>query len=325
MLLTRLIGIVSFLLFVHGSDTQAQAYERARPAGRVLCQASRTFTYALSTSASRPTAAERAAILAAVDAWRQAASSCSDLVFEQAADVPEATPIPRDGKTLVTLRTANCVDVVPSDDECYANDSCGEKYGCWDAAPSDVVRTPTPVIFSLSTGEIFGARIELNASKGMLTTVDGPPCPQGTIRSDCVVADVQSLVTRSIGETLGFALVARTDSTMSSRLPWGDTQKRIIDPGTLQGLCEVYPGGQPTPDCASEAPPDAGAETPPDAGTETPPDAGTETPPDAGTPEEPPPPTKGGYGCGSMSSAPLLGALMLLLGIRRRSRECRKA
>jgi hypothetical protein len=269
----------------------------------------RTFTYALTTSASRPTAAERAAILAAVDAWRQAASSCSDLVFEQAADVPEPTPLPRDGKTLVTLRTANCVDVVPSDDACYADDACGEKYSCWDAAPSDVVRAPTPLLFSLSTGEIFGARIELNDSKGMLTTVDGPPCPQGTIRSDCVVADVQSLVMRSIGEALGFALVARTDSTMYNRLPWGDTQKRIIDPGTLQGLCEVYPRGQPTPDCASVAPPDAG----------------TETPPDAGSPEEPAPPSTGGFGCGSTSSAPLLGALMLLLGIQRVSRKRRKA
>lgn len=74
---------------------------------------------------------------------------------------------------------------------------------------------------------------------------------------------------------------------MSSRLDWGDTRKRILDPGTLQGLCELYPSGQPTPGCANL------------------------TPPDSGTPE----PSKGG--CSATSSAPLLGALVLLLGVRR--------
>ncbi|HLL06731.1 MAG TPA: hypothetical protein VK539_39525 [Myxococcaceae bacterium] len=45
------------------------------------------------------TAEQRAAVLAAINTWAQAASFCSDLVFEQAADVPNAAPVPQDGKT----------------------------------------------------------------------------------------------------------------------------------------------------------------------------------------------------------------------------------
>ncbi|WP_309893365.1 hypothetical protein [Archangium sp.] len=276
------------------AEAQAQAYERARPDGNILCRSSRTFTYALATSTGHPTAEERAAVQAAVNTWRQAASSCSDLSFEQTAHVTDGKLPFADGRALIVFRPVKCADVVPDNDGCYTDGSCGEKFGCWSHESVSVVNAGTT--WSTATREIVGARIELNASSGMLTTVDGPPCPQGTIGSDCVVGDVQSLVTRSIGEALGFALVARTDSTMSSRLDWGDTQTRTIDPGTLQGLCELYPRGQPTPGCTNVVPPDAGT-------------------PDAGTPEEPPPPKSG---CSATPSVPLLGALVLLLGTRRR-------
>ncbi|HVG56963.1 MAG TPA: MYXO-CTERM-anchored inactivated metalloprotease [Hyalangium sp.] len=288
MSLNRLPLLVSLAVLLPFSNAQAQAYERQRvqPNGPSLCLGSRTFTYALATTAGRPMAAERAAVVAAFNAWSEAASTCSDLVFKQAADVPNGTQPPYDGKTLVTFRKVKCADVVPSSDACLNNSTCGDKYDCWEHPPSNVVQAL--VTYEVATGLIAGTNIELNASLGTLTTVDSPPCPQGVVQPGCVAGDVQSLVTRSIGEALGLALVSRADSTLSSTLPWGDTQKRVIDPGTLQGLCELYPRGKPTPDCALPEP---------------------ETPGDDD-------------GCSAASSTPLLGALVLLLGIWRRRMPC---
>src|SRR5512140_1046723 len=128
--LPRTALLALFVLFFGASNAHAQAYERARmsPSGHVLCRSSRTFTYALATSADHPTAQERAAILAAFSTWQQAASSCSDLVFQQAADVPAGTPVPADGKTLVTFRNAECAAIVPPGDDCLANYTCSDKY-----------------------------------------------------------------------------------------------------------------------------------------------------------------------------------------------------
>jgi hypothetical protein len=296
----QLGSLLALVLFAHASQARAQEYERARPDGhRLLCRSSRTFTYALSLSTGHPTPEERAAIEAAVHGWRQAAASCSDLVFERTADVPAGQPTPQDGRTLITFRPVRCADVVPSGDACHTDYSCGEKFGCWSHDSLAVVNPGAGILFRMATGEIIGAHIELNASSGLLTTVDGPPCPPGAPAPDCVAGDVQSLVTRSIGESLGFALVARADSTMSRRLDWGDIQKRTIDPGTLQGLCELYPRGQPTPECTHLGAPDAGAPGSGDGGD---------------PPGESAPPS--GCGCGTTRTAPLLGALVLLLGIR---------
>lgn len=86
---------------------------------------------------------------------------------------------------------------------------------------------------------------------------------------------------------------------MYRRPAWGETRQRSLDPGTLQGLCEVYPRGQPTPGCSLPEP---------DPITQPKP----EPEPEPVTEELP---TK--QGCSTTSAPPLLGALMLLLGLRR--------
>ena len=155
------------------------------------------------------------------------------------------------------------------------------------------------------------------ARRRTYTTLDGPPCDEGVIEPGYVIGDVQSLVTRSIGEGLGFALLTRTDSTLSRYLPWGDTQKRIIDPGTHQGICETYPRGLPTPGCIISTdggvPDGDGGMQEADGGV---PDAGDSIPDgNGGAPSK--------SGCTTTSSEPLLGALMLLLGARRTRQRAR--
>ncbi|MDY7232578.1 MYXO-CTERM-anchored inactivated metalloprotease [Hyalangium rubrum] len=293
--------LASLFLWLLASNAQAQAYERARIDGLLLCRPSRTFTYAVATSPGHPTPEERAAIQAAVNTWRQAASSCSDLVFEQTADVTDGTLTFGDGRALIIIRPRLCRDVVPEGQVCNPHEPCVDEYGCWAFGSDEVVNASAT--FRYTTGEIVGAHIALNSSNGTLSTVDSPPCAPGTHAPDCVSGDVQSLMTRSIGEALGFALVDRLDSTMARRLDWGDTQKRVIDPGTLQGLCELYPRGQPTPGCAIQSPPDAGTPGGTDGGVNPP-------------KEEEPAPSKGG--CGAAPTVPLLGALVLWLAARRR-------
>jgi hypothetical protein len=232
--------------------------------------------------------------------------------------VPNATSVPQDGKTLVTFRYVKCQDVVPQADACYLDDTCGDKYDCWAHSSSQLVNPG--INFVAATGVITGARLEINGTGGTLTTVEGSPCPQpGVVQPGCVGFDVQRLITTGIGQALGFALIPRTDSTMAQRVTWGELSKRTIDPGTQQGICELFPRGQPTPGCPTTPAADGGTAT--DGGTSA--DAGTGT--DGGTPgggtepppEEPTPPAKSG--CGATSSAPLLGALVLLLGLRRRA------
>ncbi|ABF92261.1 hypothetical protein MXAN_5248 [Myxococcus xanthus DK 1622] len=322
MLPSRVFLLIPLIILFGVSSAWAQPYERTQYEGLELCRGDRTVTYAMTTSGGHPTAEERAAVTAAFNTWNQAVASCSDLVFTPGEDVPHPAPRPLDGKMLVTFRQVNCPDIVPDDDACWQNESCHDKYDCWPFAPRDVVDETS--YFRVSTGEILGTEISLNNSNGMLTTLDGPPCDEGVIEPGCVIGDVQSLVTRSIGEGLGLALLTRTDSTMSRVLPWGDTQKRIIDPGTLQGICETYPRGLPTPGCIISTDggvPDGGDGVPSgDGGVQEAdggvPDAGDSVPDgDGGAPSK--------SGCTTTSSVPLLGALMLLLGARRTRQRSR--
>ena len=202
------------------------------------------------------------------------------------------------GSTLISLRARKCEDVVPDGDVCWDEDACGEKYDCWEHG-AEIAQTG--LIFRTSTGEILGGLVELNASREALSTTDGPACTASPVGPGCVGYDVQRLVTRSIGEALGFARVARTDSTMAIST-WGDTSGRVVDPGTLEGLCALYSKGQPTPGCAL-APPDVTPGTP-----------STDPPP----PETPATDTH--KGCDTSASGPLLGASVLLLRMLRRPR-----
>jgi MYXO-CTERM domain-containing protein len=100
---------------------------------------------------------------------------------------------------------------------------------------------------------ILGTNIEINASTGTLTTAEGPACPYGVVQPGCVAHDVQRVVTAGVGRALGFNMIANPDSTMFHTIRWGELRQRAIDPGTLQGICDIYPRGQQTPGCPPPA------------------------------------------------------------------------
>ncbi|MCP3099289.1 hypothetical protein LZ198_10440 [Myxococcus sp. K15C18031901] len=290
--LPRVTLLVPFVVLLAAFDAQAQAYTRLEINGTSLCQPQRTLQWSFTTIEDHPTAEERAATQAAFKAWQDSVASCSDITFVQGPDVPAGMPLPRDGTTRVSFPPKHCADVVPTNDACYENDTCPEKYACWNHGPfefTEVIST-----FYTTTGAIVGSDIQLNPSSGRLSTGDGPRCPNPTrAEPGCMGFDVQALVTRSIGEVLGLALQQREDSTMYLQLSWGEPGRRVIDPGTLQGICDLYPRGQSTP---------GGCSVP--------------TPVDENLNEDE-------SGCAATGSAPLLAGLVLLLGAgyRRRREE----
>jgi MYXO-CTERM domain-containing protein len=154
---------------------------------------------------------------------------------------------------VVTFRETSCRDAVPPNDPCLADGSCINLYRCWDHGDLTIALTTTT--YSIRTGIIYDADIELNAAPHLdgttflFTTVDQPPCPIDMQTPNCVATDVQNTITHEFGHAMGFDHTLYPGSTMNPTAPIGETSKRIIDLGTAQGFCNVYPKGLPPLSC----------------------------------------------------------------------------
>jgi MYXO-CTERM domain-containing protein len=242
-----------------------------------------------------PTSETYGAIRNSFQTW--AAVSCSDLSFPEE---PLSTS-PQDrlvgyfpGATnhnLVLWRTQACRAVVPANDPCLTQGGCSNKYDCWDGTlhGDGVIATTTTTARSL-TGEILDTDIELNdapsstGSKFTFTTVNGLPCTTPT-ETGCVRIDVQNTVTHEAGHSLGLDHSPDPNATMYDSAPAGQTSKRILGTDDVAGICAIYPRGAATVTCLA--------------------------------------PGSSGCGCSQAQNGPgaVLGALALLLQIRRRSRS----
>jgi hypothetical protein len=65
-----------------------------------------------------------------------------------------------------------------------------------------------------------------------------------------VANDVQSFDTHEFGHFLGLAHAPDPSSTMYYLVPYADTSRRALDPGSLQFVCDVYPAGRASNDCS---------------------------------------------------------------------------
>lgn len=152
-------------------------------------------------------------------------------------------------ENLVLFRLQLCSAVVPAGDGCVAAGSCGNTYDCWDHGSTVVALTTSSYV--VSTGVVLDADVEINAASATPTIVDSPPCTQGSISTTCVANDVQNAVTHEFGHFLGLAHSPDPSSTMYASEPLGETSKRVLDSGSKQFVCDVYPAGQASNDCAS--------------------------------------------------------------------------
>lgn len=250
---------------VAASALDFQPYRRTTVPGKPLCLAwdTRQYVYHYDTagSARTPGDTEFAAMEAAFDTWRTLAATCTDYAFVRGADVTgarvgyvqatDAEPNPVN-ENVILFREVSCDDVVPEGDACFQGKSCANTYGCWDHG--DGVIALTTSTYSTRTGHVLDSDIELNASQPggspgfLFTTVSSPPC-QGTESTACAAVDVQNTLTHEIGHVIGLDHVATPGSTMEATAPPGETSKRIIDAGSAEGFCGIYPRGLPPTQC----------------------------------------------------------------------------
>jgi len=236
-------------------------FQRTRVPGSELCLFwdIRDFPYQVDAagSARTPGDTEFAAIEAAFLSWQTVSNVCSDFVFTRGANAE--APLVRyvaDGGTnenVLTFREKACSEAVPEGDACLAEDTCSNKYQCWDHSDGTIALTVTT--FSFKRAHILDADIEFNAAPqqggaaNLFTTVSSPPCETPDVT--CAAIDIQNTLTHEVGHALGLDHVAVTGSTMEATAPPGEISKRAIDRGSAGGFCEAYPAGLPSRQCSS--------------------------------------------------------------------------
>ncbi len=247
------------------TDTGYQPYVRSRTVnaeGNEVCLYLRNRTFKYTPDAAGYSKASPQAVTDAIDAafntWQAASNSCTDLSYVKmpAMDNP---PVGYDSKNtanninVVTFRERSCNEAVPPGDECELDGSCADKYRCWKYG--DFVIALTTSAYSTKLGAIYDADIEINAaphsdgSSFFFTAVASPKCPLDAPAADCVATDIQNTLTHEIGHAMGFDHAPDPVSTMAATAPPGETSKRILDSGTIQGFCDVYPRSQPAASC----------------------------------------------------------------------------
>jgi uncharacterized protein (TIGR03382 family) len=256
-------GLALGALLLAGSAA-AQEFRRTAVPGQSLCLywpvRDYVYHYDAAGSARTPERTEFAAMEASFDSWRTLAATCSDFRFERAEDLaaPDVAYVAggEPNVNVITFREAACADVVPIEDPCFLEESCGNRFRCWEHNEGTLALTTTT--FSFRTGAILDADIEFNAaptggSEGFLfTTVAGPPCVAEQSPS-CVAIDLQNTLTHELGHVVGLDHVISPGATMEATAPPGETQKRILDEGTAAGFCSVYPRGEPSLQCVDPA------------------------------------------------------------------------
>ncbi len=240
-----------------------------------------TITYHQNTdgNAETPGETEFAAFNRSIATWQAQLGQCGNLSFAEgartssrkvgylnAADVAKAgTP----NENIVLYRQTRCSVTVASTDACFKDDSCGNAHDCWQFAAAAIAITTTS--YSPSSGRILDSDIELNAPSFIFTTVDAPVCVSPVFTTSCVATDVQNTTTHELGHLLGLGHYPSATSTMSPRADPGEMSKRVLDPGSKQFICDVYPQGQASKTCftpvlTNDLGPAAGCTSAPGAG-----------------------------------------------------------
>ena len=199
---------------------------------------------------SLPDGSEFAAISRAIQSWKTQMDSCGNLQLGEGAHVDSRQTgyvVGSANQNVVLFRMNDCQVTVDPSDPCWDAGVCGNTHDCWEHSSGIIALTTTS--YEPTTGKLFDADIEGNASEFLFTTVDSPLCSYADQSTDCVAFDVQNTFTHEMGHVLGLAHTQYPGSIMNPTAPEGDLSKRDIDPGSLSFVCEAYPAGMVSTNC----------------------------------------------------------------------------
>jgi len=128
----------------------------------------------------------------------------------------------------------------------FRNETAGDPLDEWIHLGSNLAITT--VTFLRSTTELLDADIEVHDAAFFFTVCDPPACQPRH--------DLTNTITHELGHVLGLdhppsSQPGATTSTMFATSSEGDLAKRDIELDDEEGLCTLYPTGQPVGDCGS--------------------------------------------------------------------------
>lgn len=192
-----------------------------------------------------------AAVTTAFATWQSQLEACGSLTLREGEHTASrfAGYVERgSNENVVLFRRQDCHTSVASSNACWAAGTCGNTLDCWEHSKLAIAITTTS--YHPVAGFIYDSDIELNTPSYVFSTVASPPCVGGRYSTSCVATDVQNTVTHEVGHVLGLGHVNVAGSTMSPRADPGELSKRVLDDGSKQFICDVYPKGQAARACA---------------------------------------------------------------------------
>jgi len=195
---------------------------------------------------------EFTAIRASFQSWQRIFEECGNLGFSEGPPLDEREvgySQTAQNHNLILFRSRRCVAVAPATDKCWAEETCGNVYDCWDSDDRTIALTLTT--YDERSGIIYDSDIQLNASGFVFTTVDNPPCSQPITSKtpNCVATDLQNTMTHELGHLIGLDHTPRSTSVMFPQAPSGETSKRVIDQDSHAFVCLTYPKGGQSQSC----------------------------------------------------------------------------
>ncbi len=201
---------------------------------------------------------EFAAVTRAWSSWQTIQDGCGNLVLSEGPRSSERKigydQSSSNNDNLILFRTRFCSTVVPPGDSCSTSNppTCHNKYDCWPDGDSATIALTTTT-FNGSTGRLLDADVELNGAKWHFTTADGGGRCTGGIYENCISTDLQTTMTHEFGHSLGLDHTTFPGSVMNPQVDPFNPIKRVIDPGSSDFICQVYPKGGPSRDCVIDS------------------------------------------------------------------------
>jgi hypothetical protein len=193
---------------------------------------------------------EFTAINRSFSTWQEQLLTCGSVSFKEGPRTASRSvgyAVDGGNENLVIFRQKACTLVAPATDACWAAGACGNAFDCWEHSAAAIAITTTS--FHPTAGRVYDSDVELNKPGYVFSTVDAPVCTGGRYSTACVATDLQNTLTHEAGHVLGLAHVGVTGSTMNARADPGELSKRVLDQGSKDFVCDVYPRGAPSVSC----------------------------------------------------------------------------